>query len=133
MQRGERAELILRERLRRVEVERAALRLPRERVEHRQVEGERLAGGGAGRHEHVLAARGRVPDRALVGVEPRDADRGAHARVELVRERGRPRLARGLGDEVSQLLALEQPLPAQDVDAHLADASLARPGCPERG
>ena len=40
---GERAQLILRERLRRVEVQRAGLRLTRERVEHRQVEGEGLA------------------------------------------------------------------------------------------
>ncbi len=133
VQRGERAELILRERLGRVQVERAALRLPRHLVEHGEVEGQRLAGGGAGRHEHVLAAPGRIPDGPLVRVEPRDPDGGPHPWVELVRERGRPSLARGLGDQVSQLLALEQPLPAQDVDAHLADASLALPGCSERG
>ena len=49
------AQLILRERLRRIEVERAQLRLARERVEHGEVEGERLAGGGAGRDDEVPA------------------------------------------------------------------------------
>ena len=60
-ERAERAELVLRQRLGRVEVERALLRLARERVEHGQVEGERLAARGAGRDDDVLAARGRLP------------------------------------------------------------------------
>jgi hypothetical protein len=66
-----------------------------------------------------------------VGIELRDGDRGAGPRVELCRKCGEARLARRLGDEVRQLLALEQPLEAEDVDAHPADASLALPGCSE--
>ena len=115
---GERAELILRERLRRVQVEHAVARLARERVEHRQVERERLPRRGAGRDHHVLAARSRVPRLALVDVELRDADRVAHARVEPLRQRRGARLARGLVAQVGELLALEQALPAYDVDAH---------------
>ena len=51
----ERAGLVLRERLRRVEVERPRLRLARDRVEHGQVERERLSRGRAGRDDDVLA------------------------------------------------------------------------------
>ena len=57
----QRAELVLRERLGRVEIERAALGLPRQLVEHREVERERLPRRGAGRHQHVLAAMRRHP------------------------------------------------------------------------
>jgi hypothetical protein len=53
---AERARLVLRERLRRVEVERARLRLARDRVEHGQVERERLPGRRARRDDDVLAA-----------------------------------------------------------------------------
>ena len=102
-------------------------------VEHREVEGERLPRGGAGRHEHVCSSVRRLPHGALVLVELWHRHGVAHARVELVRQRPPPCLARGLGDEVRQLLTLEQPLPTQHVDAHLADASLALPGCPARG
>jgi len=81
----------------------------------------------------VLAALRRVPHRPLVGVEPGDADCVPDARVELVRQRREPRFAFRLGDEVRELLALQQPLPAQDVDAHSDDASLGLPGCPAWG
>ena len=52
----QRAELVLRERLRRVEIERAVPRVARQLVEHGQVERERLAGSGAGRDDDMLAA-----------------------------------------------------------------------------
>ena len=47
-ERGQRARLVLGERLRRIEVERARARLLAEHVERRQVEAHRLARGGAG-------------------------------------------------------------------------------------
>ena len=135
LQLGQRAELILRERLRRIEVERAGLRLARDGVEDGQVERERLPGRGAGRHEHVVAPRRGVPRLALVRVEPVDADRVAHARVETVRQVGKPGLARGLLAQVGELLALEQPLPAQDVDAHasIVEGCLEAPGAARFG
>ena len=107
-QRGQRAELVLRERLRRVQVEHTVLGRPHEVVEDRQVERERLAGRGAGGDHEVLAPRGRVPRGALVGVELRNADRRPDAWVELVRERCRSGLARGLVGAVGELLSCEQ-------------------------
>ena len=115
---GERAQLVLRERLRRVEVQRSGLRLTRERVEHRQVEGEGLAARRARRDDHVLAARRRLPRVRLVRVERVVAEPLADARVELVRDRreaGRPwRLGAGVGD----LLAFEQLRPARRPGRH---------------
>ena len=99
LQLGERAQLVLRERLRRVEVERAPLRLARERVEHGQVEGERLPARGAGDDGDVLAALRRLPGLELVRVELVDAarlERGADLRREVVGERRRAGLPRGL-------------------------------------
>ena len=81
----------------------------------------------------MLAARDASHTARWWVVELWHADGVAHARVELVGQRREPRLARRLGDEVRELLALEQPLPAEHVDAHLADASLALPGCPAAG
>ena len=110
---AERPQLVLRQRLRRVEVERALLRLARERVEHRQVEGERLPGGGAGRDDEVLAARGRRP-------RPRPGARRARRRPGPPAPRARAGAAPSgsgariasraadLGAEVGELLALEQ-------------------------
>ena len=112
--RAERPGLILRERLRRVEVERAVLRIACERVEDGQVEGERLARRGSRGDDQVLAAGSRVPGGALVRVERVDPDGVADAWVELVRERREPRLARGLGGEVCELLALQQGVPRGD-------------------
>ena len=105
---AERARLILGERLGRVEVERARVPVGGERVEHRQVEGERLAGGRAGRDDHVAAAlRGRVR-LGLVRVElvdPAPAERFPERRLEGVRQRRGPRLAARLGREVRELVA----------------------------
>jgi hypothetical protein len=74
----ERARLVLRERLRRVEVERAGARVVREHVEHGEVEGERLAARGAAGDDRVPALR------ALVGVglvAPEPLDPGRRERV----------------------------------------------------
>ena len=70
---AERARLVLRKRLRRVEVERAVLRLARERVEDGQVERERLSRCSAGRDDQVLAALRCFPRFGLVRVELGDA------------------------------------------------------------
>ena len=86
----ERPRLILRERLRRVEVERPALRLACEQVEHGQVEGEALAARRARRHDRVAARAQRLPGLGLVPVERRDPladERRGDPRVEVVRER----------------------------------------------
>ena len=117
----ERARLILRERLRRVEVERACLRLARDRVEDGQVERERLPRRGAGRDDDVLAALRGLPGLGLVSVERRDAgrdERGRDARVEVVRQRLELRLARGLDTRVRDLLALEEVRPARGDRRH---------------
>ena len=102
--------LILSERLRRVEVERAALRLAREQVEHRQVEREALAARGAGRDDQVPAGPRRLPRLGLVAPERRDPEpdeRGGDTRIEVVRKRlGAPH-ARRLRTEVGEFLALE--------------------------
>ena len=89
LERGERARLVLRERLRRVEVERAQLRVARDRVEHGEVERERLSRRGAGRDDDVLAAPRGVPRLALVRVERVVRQRVAHERMQVVREAAR--------------------------------------------
>ena len=77
---GQCAELILRECLRRVEVERTCFWIPRDRVEHREVEGKRLAGRGPGGDANVLAPGGRLPGGALVRIQVVEADRLPHER-----------------------------------------------------
>ena len=118
---GERARLVLRERLRRVEVERARLRLARDRVEDGEVERERLPGRRARRDDDVLAALRGLPRLRLVPEERGDAvrdERGGDARVEIVGERLEPRLARRLDSAVRDLLALEQIGPARRDGRH---------------
>ena len=64
------------------------LRLARERVEHWQVEGERLAARGAGGDDEVLAPLGRVEGVRLVAVEAVEAEaceRVEDARMQPVR------------------------------------------------
>ncbi len=112
---GERARLILRERLRRVEVERAVLRIRRERVEHGQVERERLAGSGARRDDHVPARTHGRPRFGLVRVQLLDAlsrERCTQLRVDVVRQRRGARGGGRLRRAVCKLLALEQAVPA---------------------
>ena len=65
----ERPHLVLRERLRRVEVERAELGLLGERGEDGKVEGEALPARGPGRDDEVLSAAGGLPSLGLVRVE----------------------------------------------------------------
>jgi len=65
--------LILRERFRRVEVQRPGLRIARYRVEDREVERERLPRRGPGRDDDVLAALRGFPYLGLVAVERGDA------------------------------------------------------------
>ena len=108
---GERARLILRERLRRVEVERARLRVARDRVEDGEVEGERLPRRGSGRDDDVLAALRGLPRLGLVAVERGDAgrdERRGDPWVEVVRERLERRLSSRLDARVRDLLAFEE-------------------------
>jgi hypothetical protein len=93
---GERSDLILRERLRRVEIQRSLLGIAREPVQHGQVEGQRLAGGSPRRDDQVLAAPRRFPRLGLVREELPDtgrSERVAHPRVEIVRDRRETRRA----------------------------------------
>ena len=126
---GERASLVLRERLRRVEVERPRLRLARDRVEHREVERERLPGGGPGRDDDVLAALRCLPGLGLVAVERGDAvrdERGGHAWIEVVGKRFGARVPGRLDAGVRDLLALEQVGPARrDLGRHAASVAAA--------
>ena len=111
----ERSGLILRERLRRVEVERPDLRITGDRVEDGKVEREGLPRGGAGRDDDVLAALCRFPRFGLVSEERRDAGRDEGRRdawVEVVGKRLERWLPRGLDARVRDLLALEQVGPA---------------------
>jgi hypothetical protein len=132
LEQRERADLVLRQRLGRVEVERAQLGLAREGVEDREVERERLAGRGARRDDQVLPAGSGLPGLGLMGEELRDPGRGesvADAGLEVVRKRFKPSDASGLRCEMRELLAGEQVVPFGDIDSYVADASLASPGC----
>ena len=81
------ARLVLGQRLGRVEVERAALRLAGDPVEHRQVEGEALArGGAAGDHQVGVRRRSRRPRAG--------ACRGTRCRPAAAPRRGRGRARR---------------------------------------
>ena len=107
----EAARLILRQSLRRIEIERARLRVAGDRVQDGEVEGQRLAARRAGRDGDVLAAPGCRPRLGLVLEEARDPlapERGHDSLVELARQRCRRRLPRRLGAEIRDLLAGEQ-------------------------
>src|SRR5688572_19367825 len=87
---GERSDLVLGERLGRVQVERAQLGVAGEGVENREIERKRLAGRGTGRDDQVLPAGGGLPGLGLVREELRDPGRGervADAGLELVGQR----------------------------------------------
>ena len=84
----EAAGLVLRERLRRVEVEGARGHVARQGVEDRQVERERLAARGA-RGDDGVAAAGRLERVGLVCPQRLDPGRRQsieHSRVEIVRD-----------------------------------------------
>ena len=77
-------ELILRERLRRKQIQGPRGRIPDDGVEHGDVVAERLAGGG-GSGDHHVAARERMLDGdRLVGIELLDAARLEHPAERLV-------------------------------------------------
>ena len=117
---AERASLVLRESLRRVEVESPVLRASRDRVEDREVERERLSRGRPGREDQVLSARGRIPGRTLVGVQLVEGKRRAQRRMELLRQRVGARLGGGYLLDVRNLLAAGEVVPQRRADRHSA-------------
>ena len=127
-ERGERAGLVLRERFRGVEVERAELRVACDRVEDGEVERERLARGGARRDHDVLAALRRVPGLPLVRVERVEREQLAHEWVQAVRDRSGRGVARGLVREVRELLSGEEVVPACELDGHRLLLAAGHPG-----
>ena len=97
-ERGDRAGLVLRERLRGVEVDRARLRVAAEHVERRQVEAQRLAGRRAGGDDRRAVPRA-LQRLGLVGVQlldPGGCQCVAQRGVQLVGHRDERRLARAL-------------------------------------
>ena len=103
---AERTGLVLRERLRRIEVERARVPVGGKCVEHRQVEGERLAGCRTRRDDHVAAAARRRIRLGLVPVELVDhaaRERLPQCGVERGGEGRRSSLAGRLDREVGEL------------------------------
>ena len=132
---AERARLVLRECLRRIEVQRPALRLAGEQVENGQVEGEALPARGARRHDRVAAGTECFPRLGLMRVEPRDPLRDesrGDARVEVVRELLGSAGPRGLDREVRELCSLEELEPGRRDDTHKPYASLRPTGVPSR-
>ena len=129
---GKRARLILRECFSGVEVERSVLRLARERVEHGEVEGQGLAGRGAGRDDQVAATARHVPGFSLVRVElgdPLSDERVADRGVNVCRERHRARGARRHGRQVGELVALKDVLPRRFSDHGVIEPSTASAAC----
>ena len=124
------AGLVLRERLRRIEIERAALRVSRDRVQNGEVEGERLAGRRSGREDQVIAVRSDVERLTLVDVERGVGQRLAQPRVERFRKGRGARLGGRHRFDVGDLLAFEQFVPKCCADGHFCDGSLGSPGCP---
>ena len=105
------ARLVLRERLRRIEVEHPRRRLARDRVERRQREREGLPRRRPGRDDDVLAAGHRLPRLGLVRVEAGDApalERLRERGVQRVRQRLGPPRAAGLDAAMDDLRAREQ-------------------------
>ncbi len=84
----QRARLVLRERLGRVQVQRARLGVAAQHVERRELEAQRLPGRGAGGHDRRAGPRG-VQRLGLVRVQPLDPaalQRFDDARVQLLRD-----------------------------------------------
>ena len=107
-QRVQRPRLVLGQRLGGVEVERARRALAAERVQHRQVEGQRLAARRARGHDRV-ALVGRGQRVGLVGVQALHAGAGQRLQqlgVQLAGHRLDQRVLVALGRARHQLLAL---------------------------
>ncbi len=118
---GQAPRLILGERLRRVEVERPLLRIGRERVQHREVEGERLPARGARRDDDVLASPCRFQGFDLVHVELLDAAPAksiGKSGMEVRRERGEASLLRRDNRGVRDLLGREELVPESGCHGH---------------
>ena len=99
-----------------------------ERVEHRQIEGERLPRSRARRDDHVAAGLRGCVRIGLVRVELVDAaagERFPQGRLEGAWKRGGSRLTRGLGREVRELVADEEIAPLGDADAHRQRSAIA--------
>ena len=112
------AELILRQRLGRVDVEGARQRITSQRLEHRHVEAQRLAAGRRGGDDDVLARQRGVDRLSLVRVQPLGAGRGQrpfHRRAERCVQVSVTRSPRWQGLDVRQLAGITA-LAAQGVE-----------------
>jgi hypothetical protein len=111
---GQCSSLVLRERLRRVEVERARARLGRDRAQHREVEGQRLPRRRARRDDDVPAARCGLPGFGLVAPDGGDSlphERRDEKWVDPLGQRLRASRASLLDRAVRHLLHREQVVP----------------------
>ena len=118
---GQRPGLVLRERLRRVEVQRPRLRFASDRVEDGKVECEGLSRRRTGGDDDVLSAPCCLPGLRLVAIQGCDSgrdERGGDARVEVVRQRLELRVAGWLDAGVRDLLSLEEVGPARRDGRH---------------
>ncbi len=120
---GERAGLVLGERLGRVQVERPGAAVTGEDFEHRQVEGQRLAAGGARGDDGVAAFERGLEGLGLVRPEVLDADpaqgrghRGVEPVVRQDHPLARPSALTALGHELLTAAGLEQLLPRRRGD-----------------
>ena len=131
LQRVQRARLILGQRLGRVEVQRARRAVAAEGVQHRQVEGQRLAAGGARGHDRVALVR-RGQGVGLVGVEAVDAGAGQRLQqlgVEVLGHRLDQRVLVALLGPRHQLLALaalQDRLPGRGLGGHGHRSAIVR-------
>ena len=113
-QRAEFAYLVLRERLRRVEVEGSGLRVGGDRLQGRQREGERLAARRARGEHDVRAVLQKVPRGALVPVQACDSgpfERAADVGSQVLRQvgvAGVPRRLVGDGDDLPVAIGVEE-------------------------
>ena len=112
------AELILCQRLGRVDVQGARQRITRQRLQHRHVKAQRLAAGRRGGDDDVLARQRGVDRLGLVRVQPLGAGRGQrsfHRRAERYVQVPVTRPPRGQGLDMRELPGITA-LTAQGVE-----------------
>ena len=116
-ERRDRPQLVLGQRLRGVEVQRARRRDRAQRVQRRDVEAQRLPGGGAGRHDERRPGRRDLDRLGLMGVELRDPGVGQplHQRPGAAppgsgAQQRRPRALVGLADQALVLAPVGEQL-----------------------
>ena len=85
------------------EVQRGAVALAEQGVEHRELVAEALAGGGAGGHHHVAPGAGQVDRRRLMGPERLQAPGGQPRAHHLGQVAGRLRQPRRPGRQALQM------------------------------